>query len=206
MVDFNPEYVKNLPDAYSKSPSSNNAKILEIEKHEANQLRAAISQIHECLDIEKATGATLDLYGEMLGQKRGFTSDSVYLALIKTRIMRNLANGDYNSIINALSLVFSCEPSDFQLKEDPNTAAVEIDGLPVDYINKSGLTAMEAITIIRGLIPAGVLLRAIEFGGTFEFGDSATEYDAEKGFGNIEQTLGGYLGLAASGTASDLPI
>ena len=203
---FNANLVKNLPDAYNKAADSNNAKILEIEHYESSELRKTLAQVYDSLDIEKATGKTLDLYGEMIAQKRGFASDAIYLALIKNRIMRNLSSGDFNSILNALSLVFNCDPSEFQLVEDENTASVKIVGIPLEYINRSGLTANEVVAIIRGLIPTGVLLEALEFGGTFEFSNSDADYDDEKGFGNVEQTVGGYLGLAASGKESDLPI
>ena len=203
---FNPELVKNLPDAYNKAADSNNAKILEIERSASSELRETLAQIYDSLDIDKATGKTLDLYGEMLVQKRGLASDSVYRALLKNRIVRNLARGDYHSILNALSVVFNCAPSEFQLVEDLNAVSVKITDIPFESINKSGLTADEAVAIVRKLIPAAVTLEALEFGGTFEFSDSEMEYDEEKGFGDVEQTVGGYLGLAANGSETELPI
>ena len=207
MVDkFNTDYVKNLPDAYSKAASSNNVKILEIERHALVELRESISQIFDSLDIDKATGFTLDMYGEMVGQKRGLATDSQYRPLIKTRIIRNLTNGDYNSIVNSLSLAFDCSPSELVFSEAEEAATVILEGLPIVYINKVGLTAFEAVAIIKELIPAGVTLESVEFEGTFEFGASDTEYDEEAGFGNIDQTIGGTLGMVASGKESDLPI
>lgn len=203
---FNTNLVKNLPDVYRKTAGSNNDRILAIEGHATGEIRKAISQIFDSLDLEKATGKTLDLYGEMLNQKRGFTTDEVYLTLLKNRIMRNIGSGDYNSILSALSLIFNCEPSDFRLEENEHTAAVKIESIPFDYINRSGLTVNEVVAIVRGLIPTAVMLEPIEFAGTFEFSDVSTDYDEEKGFGDIDQTMGGYLGLAASGTEDDIPI
>ena len=67
ITHFNREnYAKNLPDAYAKAEGSNNAKLLKIEKDAVDLLREAIAAISESLDLDKATGKTLDLYGEMV--------------------------------------------------------------------------------------------------------------------------------------------
>lgn len=207
MVDkFNPDYVKNLPDAYRKDPDSNNAKILEIERDATASLRAAISGIYDSLDIDLATGNSLDLYGDMLGQKRGKATDAQYRIMLRNRIVRNFCNGDYNSVIQAISLVFECDPSEIQLVESEREPAVEIKGLPYTAINESGLSVEDAIKIIFDLIPAGVYAESVVFEGTFEFGTTDMEADGAKGFADLEQTTGGYFGFAASGTSSDLPI
>lgn len=207
MVDrFNPVYVKNLPDAYCKTPNSNNAKILEIEQDAMLKLRAAIAEVDASLDIDNATGATLDLYGEMLGQKRGIASDAQYRVMLRNRIMRNLCNGDHDSIVQAISMVFDCDPSEILLVESEDAPSVEIKGLPYVAINESGLTAEDAIKIIHDLVPAGVSAEAVVFDGTFEFGAEDAELDAAKGFADVEQTTGGYFGLLAGGVSSDLPI
>ena len=207
MVDkFNFDYVKNLPDAYRKTPDSNNAKILEIERHEVSQLRESIADIYDSLDIDKATGKTLDLYGDMLGQKRGKANDGQYRIILKNRILRNLTNGDYNSVIKAICLVFGCNPSEVQLAEAADRPSVELKGLPYSAINACGLTPEDAIKIVFNLIPVGVKTESIMFEGTFEFGAETIEIDAAKGFGNIEQTTGGYFGFMASDMESTLPI
>lgn len=200
------DYVKNLPDSYAKTPSSNNAKILEIEKRAADAIRAAIYEVQASLDLDNAYGKTLDLYGEMLGQKRGIANDSQYRILLKSRIARNLSGGDYNSIAKMLSMVFDCDPREFKLVEKEAAGTVEIQGLPYAAINNSGLSTEDAVKIIYELIPAGVSLESIAFEGTFEFGTAELETDSEKGFGDIEQTTGGYLGFLAGGASSSLPI
>ena len=55
------------------------------------------------------------------------------------------------------------------------------------------------------LLPIGVGVSASNFNGTFEFADTATEYDENAGFGNIEQTIGGYMGLLY-GEDTDSPV
>lgn len=196
----------NLPDAYAKTAGSNNAKLLEIEKGAVDLLREAIAAIAETLDLDKATGKTLDLYGEMIGQERGVATDEQYRALIKARIARNLANSDHTSIVNAICITFGCEPSEILLTEEEGKCAVTLEGIPFAAINASNIDVNTATQIIETLIPIGVTCASVNFGGTFEFAATATEYDAAKGFGDIAQTIGGYLGFAPVTGKNDLPV
>lgn len=202
---FNHEKLaKNLPDAYSKGDNSNNAKILEIEKSASDGLRKAIGDINDSLDIDKAYGKTLDLYGEMLGQLRGPTTDEQYRVLIRNKIFRNFSNADYNSIVRAICSTFGCEPSDIILTELDEPCKVKLEGLPISKLTESNIDINTAVQIVYGLIPAGVLLEAVNFSGTFEFsGGTELVYDEAKGFADEAQTIGGYLGLMAGSSASD---
>lgn len=200
------EPVKNLPDAYCKKPDSNNAKLLETEKSAIDRLRADIEAIYDSLDINKATGKTLDLYGEMLGQERGAATDEQYLVLIKSRILRNYANADYNSIVNAICVTFGCEPSEVKLTEMDEACKVTLEGLPITLLNESNIDVNTAVQIVYALMPVGVSMQSLSFSGTFEFGGTELEYDADKGFGDEAQTIGGYLGLASDGSGNNLPV
>ena len=201
---FNREKLaKNLPDAYRKDNSSNNAKILDTEKGASDSLRKAISDIDASLDIDKAYGRTLDLYGEMLGQLRGSATDEQYRVLIKNRIYRNFSGADYNSIVKAICATFGCETSDIMLTETEEPCKVKLTGLPISQLVKSNIDIETAAQIVESLMPAGVELYSVIFSGTFEFsGGTVLVYDEAKGFANDEQTIGGYLGMLA-GDASD---
>ena len=85
-------HAKNLPDAYRKDKDSNNYKILEVERDAVSQLNAMLNQIYEITDLENATGKTLDLYGEKIGQDRGKATDEQYRVLIRAKAVRNLVN------------------------------------------------------------------------------------------------------------------
>lgn len=187
MSKFKPIYSDNLPDVYKKDPNSNTYKILAVPKNEIDEIKNNINAVYQSLDLDKAYGATLDLYGDMLGQKRGFASDQQYRAMIKSVITRNLMNGDINSIINAICLTFNCDPSNVHISEIGNTA-VKIESLPYDIINYVGLSANQTVQLIRALVPVGVTVTSTELVGTFEFGSAEGEFDEEKGFD------GGYLG------------
>ena len=126
---YNSEHpASNLPDAYVKKPTSNNYKILEIERREAEILRESLYSIESILDISKATGKTLDLYGERVGQRRGLATDDQYRVLILARIMRNLSNGSYNSVIKCLSLMFNCDPSEIHIEDVGTRGFTDVEG------------------------------------------------------------------------------
>jgi hypothetical protein len=198
-------YVKNLPDRYRKTKDSNNARILDLAKSSLDELRKAVSDVYDSLDIDKATGKSLDMFGDMVGQERGLATDEQYRAMIRSKICRNLTGADVASIINAICVVFGCSPRDIGLDEK-NYTAVTLGRLPYEALNKSNIDAATAIKIIAGLMPVGVTLESVSFTGTFAFAATASEQDASAGFGNIEQTTGGYFGLLSDGEGSNLPV
>ena len=75
-------HANNLPDYYAKSITSNNYKLLKSEKISVDSLSKDISDLFEMLEIDNAIGATLDKYGEMVGQPRGVATDAQYRYMI----------------------------------------------------------------------------------------------------------------------------
>lgn len=198
---------KNLPDVFRKDAQSNNNKLLSIEKRALDKLRVNLQAISDSLDLDKATGSTLDLYGEMLGQDRGVATDEQYRVMIKAKICRNLSNGDHRSIVNAICATLGCDPADVQLVELDKPCTVQIAGLSFESLNKSNIDLDTAVQIIYRLIPAGVHLDSLDFTGTFEFsGGTELVYDENAGFADENQTIGGYLGYISTGAAVKLPV
>lgn len=195
MKSFQDEHVLNLPDAYRKDSESNNYKILQVERTAVNELRKALRDIEHILDLDNATGITLDLYGEREGQARGQATDAQYLLMIKSKIMQNTSNGSYTSIINSLCHALNCKPSDICI-EETDDCGVRITELPLDVVLNSGLTAQQAVALIKRLLPVGVKAESIDFEGTFEFGEYGEESETA-GFSDESGTVGGYFGYTA---------
>lgn len=132
MKRFDENYIKNLPDCYNKDPTSNHSKIMQLLRYDDDNFRSLLEELLDSLDLDKARGHTLDLYGEMVGQNRGVATDEQYLVLIKAKIERNRCEANIQSIANALCRTLNCEPSEFCLKDsdrrigknlfDPDTA------------------------------------------------------------------------------------
>lgn len=192
------DYIHHLPDVYRKDEASNNYKLLLLEQKLVEALYKDIEGIWQTSSIYEATGKTLDLYGEMYGQPRGKATDEQYRYLIVQKVAQNMVEGDYNSIVNSLAVVFDVPVEEFRLKETERPAEVEVENLPYEILLKAGLTVEQAKEIIQTVLPAGVTLAPMELSGTFEFAATAEEYDENKGFGNVDQTIGGYFGYLAS--------
>ena len=201
------DLAKNLPDAYRKDVNSNISKILQIEKAEMDRLRADIQALRDSHDIDNACGKTLDLYGQRVGQERGKATDDQYRVLIKARIMRNFANGDYNSVVRLLAMIFGCDPSEINLTETDEPCKVWLDKLPFSALNSMVIDINTVLKIVREAMPAGVSLESVSFTGTFEFSSgSELVYDEAKGFADQAQTMGGFFGYIFSDEPTDLPV
>lgn len=192
-------YINALPDIYKKP---NNRKLLSIEQASVQGLRDDIQAVHDTLDILKATGKTLDLYGAIYKQARGSLTDDQYRYMILQKAARYFVGCDHDSIVNALAAVFGVSPDKFKIEETGAPCEVTVKSLPFSVLSSVGITASQARDMIEAMLAVGVRLDSVNFEGTFEFGDSADEKDEDKGFSNIEHSTGGYFGYLSSGGAS----
>lgn len=188
------DYVNALPDSYKKHSESNNYKLLSLEQRLINAFRADIDAVKETLNIYTATGKTLDLYGATYSQPRGSMTDEQYRYIILQKVARTQVKGDANSVILALASAFGVDPSAFNIADTENTCEVEVTELPYSVLQHAGLTGGQMTQIIKSLLPVGVRLAPLNLEGTFEFATFADEYDEQAGFGDIDQTMGGYFG------------
>lgn len=214
--------IKRLPDAYRKDENSNNYKLLRLNELATQQLQEDCQSVLDTLDLNLATGKTLDLYGQMLGQKRGGLNDLQYRLVLLNKIGANICQGDYNSTVSTLAQIFNCSIKDIALK-DVETNKIDVVKLSVNTLVNAGFTGERAIEMIELLLPVCVSVNQANCEGTFEFGgleqanykglseltyaslsrytytdlesgEICLEYDENLGFGNIEQSIGGYFG------------
>ena len=198
------DYINALPDAYKKNPDSNNYKLLQLEERLVSGLRDDMALLFDTLDISKATGKTLDLYGETYKQGRGKLTDEQYRYVILANIARTGAKGDYNSIVNALATVFGVATESVVFEETENPAEVRAKNLPYTIMLNAGLTGAQIMQIVKAILPVGVKLESgFNLEGTFEFSAYDNEYNEETGFGNFSQTIGGTLGLLVNNDSAD---
>lgn len=188
--------VDKLPDCYAKGTYSNNYKLLKLNELAISDVKSDALAIYNMIDILQATGHTLDLYGDIVGQKRGTLNDTQYRYMILNKIGINVCQSTHATVINILKEMFNCDIKDIALKDDnEKTCSVNLAKFPIQILNSTGFTVNQVIEIIETLLPAGVGISLANFEGTFEFSDSAKEYDETAGFGDVEQTKGGKLGL-----------
>lgn len=198
------QYIYELPDSYAKGTTSNNYKLLSLEQNLVQGLRDDITAVGDALDIYKAFGKTLDYYGAIYDQARGSLADEQYRYIILQKVARRMCDGTYNGVVKLLAVAFKCAESEFSLAETENPCEVELKELPYTVLARAGITAAQIEEIIKAMLPVCVRLASVELSGTFEFAADATTQDDDKGFGNIEQTVGGYFGYLSAGD-NDIP-
>jgi hypothetical protein len=203
------ELVKKLPDCYEKKADSNNNKILSLNEQAIKQLKENIKLANEYLDLSKAKGKTLDLYGEMYNQKRGGLDDAQYRYMILTKIARNSVGANYQNVLNHIIKMFNCNQGDVELEDveiaESGDCTVKLTKMPISVLVGAGFTSKQAVAMIEMLLPTCINLEADEFEGTFCFSDRDDEYDENAGFADDDQTTGGYFGLLL-GEDEEIPL
>lgn len=195
-MEFNfDNLVLNLPDAYKKTPESNNYKLLLVEKHIYNGIQSMLQTIFDSLDIDNASGAALDMWGQRQNVPRGASDDVQYRIRIKAAIAQSLCDGSRNSVADALAYMLSTDTSKIKIKDGEQTGLVHLVDIPLTLLVEGGFTTDQVIALIESMLAEGVRLSAYEFSGTFEFSNTDNEYDEDKGFADTSGTIGGYLGL-----------
>lgn len=191
-----PEY--NLPDAFRKSEDSNNYKLLHINEKSKASIVKTFKDLFELLDIDKASGTHLDMYGKMFGVKRGQDNDDKYRIQIKGKIGQNFTDGQHDKVVEILAYILQCDISDIKLANGETTGSVVLKDIPLNVLITAGFDVNRVNALIEGLLPVGVTLTSFVYSGTFEFAATENEQDDEKGFSDENGTIGGYLGLIES--------
>lgn len=189
-----------LPDCYRKDAGSNNDKLLDLNSLAIRELKSDIQEVLDSLDLNHASGRTLDLYGEMLRQRRGLLDDAQYRYMLLCRIGRYTSQGDYASIMRALVMMFGSQMGDItlddlELLEEERPCVVRLTKFPVQVLVDAGFSSRQAVAMIESLLPVCVTLSADNFEGTFEFAELDGELGEQSGFSDEEGKVGGYLGL-----------
>lgn len=160
---------KRLPDAYDKSVGSNLYNLLQLLHLLDVDIRSDLSSILEDRNIENATGATLDAYGEMVGVKRNCSADENYRTRIIARISTLIVDSDINSVLSAIARTFDVDVSDIVISESGTN--VTIQGLTMGLLNSSSCQCSEITEMIKGFIPAGVSLGPVTYKGSLEISE-----------------------------------
>lgn len=223
------ENINLLPDAYYKGKNGNNFKLLSLNEQCAEALFNDINEVGD-IDLETATGKTLDLLGDTVGQLRGKLDDDQFRLMIQNKIGRNLCQGDYNSVVELITQMLGLNTGEVVLRDSDEPCRVTIDTIPLERLVEKGFTAEQATVIIEQLLPVCVRLANAEFEGTFEFGEEEITYemlenktyseleehtyedlenaeiDLDAGFADEEQTIGGYLGFIKDDDTNDFKL
>ena len=195
MINYD-DPIYNLPDSYDKRAESNNSKILRLNKSTTDIIDNATDSVFGALNLNNASGRALDdIWSGRLNLERGSLTDEQYKIRLRTKMMQNIANGSFPDLIEALAYALQCEKSDIHIVESDEPNKVIVKNIPLALLLQADFTTDQVLALINSLLSVNVSVGEYGFTGTFEFGITENEYDEEKGFADISQTIGGYLGL-----------
>ena len=192
--------LRRLTSNYARNPDSNIGKLCKIAADEIAELEGALDTVREWRDLNNAEGAALDRIGYNVQQWRGVADDGVYRILIKTKIARNLSDGSIDTVKSVIAMALGIDPSEVELTElynapvDPEPAALHL-AFPATTLLEAGFSLVQFGRLVNRIIAAGVRAYVL-LEGTFQFSDAydAVETDADTGFADLGQTVGGYFG------------
>jgi hypothetical protein len=182
-------------------------RFLSIFTREIDQLKQAKEDLRIIRDIDQATGMTLDRIGTNVQQSRGKTEDSVYKTLIKTKIARNINQGDVNNLIEVIAVSMGCKQSEVEVIEKWTLSTPEPAGLvikpPIQALLNIGLTPAQFTPLMGRMTAGGVSVDGL-YRGSFRFSTTYNQpvYNSDKGFNN--GTLGAFYSPQNGG--DELPL
>ncbi len=211
---YNLDNIMNrFADFFKKNHDSNLGKLMTIFSEQLQQLDETNVTVKRWRSIDNAEGQGLDLIGETINQERGTATDEVYRLLLKSKLARSLSDGGINTLIRVLSIALDAHPSEIKITEkwndelEPEPAAISLIEIPLFRLNEIGIAPDQFARIVQRTVAAGVKVNVIELAGTFAFGPIPMEQDPQKGFADVDQTTGGFLGSAfVPESDQDLPI
>jgi hypothetical protein len=206
--------LEHLTDNYQKQPQSRIGKLFTLVAEELDQVKDTLQEIERARDMDQASGETLDRIGYNVQQYRGQANDEIFRLLIKSKIARNLSTGDINTLIHIISITLDADPAEIEIVElhshptAPEPAAIALLSIPLQRISQAGMSIEQFSMMVQRMVAAGIRVNSISLAGTFQFASGTeSEYDAESGFANPEQTTGGKLGAVyAPGYSPQLPL
>lgn len=188
-------FAKKLPDAFRKDAESNNHKLLQLESDSLDWLDEDLQALRSGLSVDSAKSGTLDIFGAMVDLPRAGLDDELYRYAVSLKLAQNTTGAGYDDTVDILVRVLKCEKEDISIVDSDKPCKVFIAKLPYSVLKQSGLTTRQFANMVEGILPVCVTLDNGNFEGTFEFGETATEYDVNTGFADLEGTIGGFFGL-----------
>lgn len=156
--------VSRLPDYYDKTEqTSNNWKILEIAARAKQLSKEDCDAVRDSADISTASGKQLDIWGDMLGVKRGEATDEAYRIKLLIKQMQNKIQPDYTSWYSAMLEIFQCPSNELEIQRAEDPMAYRFIKFPYARLNDIGMTVPEATELIRVTAPVTVAFESVEY-------------------------------------------
>jgi hypothetical protein len=195
------------PHTYSKDRQTIWGKLLSVLTDEIDRIKQVAADIGSIRDIDGAGGRNLDLIGANVQQERGNTTDRLYRVLIKTKIARNINEGNIDNLIRVISLALGCREEEVLIRErwelaPPKPAGLVIE-VPCRALNDIGMTPEQFTILMNRIIATGIGVAAL-YAGSFGFSSIPDQPENDSEFGFDQGILGAYFSLVDGG--DELPL
>ncbi|HEX3045402.1 MAG TPA: DUF2612 domain-containing protein [Bacillota bacterium] len=199
--------ITRTPHTYSKDRLSLWGKLLSVLTVEIDRIKEVSASIRAIRDIDEAGGWNLDLIGGNVQQGRGKLSDQLYRILIKTKIARNINEGNIDNLIRVISMALGCKETEVLIRErwelEPPKPAGLIIEVPCYALNRVGMTPEQFTALMNRTVATGIGVAALYAGG-FSFSSVADQPETDLEFGFDRGILGAYFSLNDGG--DELPL
>lgn len=191
--------IRKLTGAFTKNLDSNVGKLILLISEQNEKIIDTFTKIENWRDINQAEGTTLDLIGKGRRQERGKATDEIMRVLIKSKIARDSSDGTINGIIQSLALSLNTSLSTIKIRalySEGQPAALMIDDLPIESLNRVGMSTSQLGAIAQEITVSGVRIASIDLSGSFAFSSQSNVLETSIDFGlaPLDQSTGGTLG------------
>jgi hypothetical protein len=162
--------------------------LIRMQTDQIQDLENAAFGLYVGRSLQTATGATLDRWGNLLGELRSGRSDSEYRAAMFFKITRNIAQGTPSDLISIFQILTGAQNVKYS-EQYPATAFLVGIGMP------EGTDTDILGPYIKAAAPAGVRLGQITVAtGDRVFGFEGYPASFLSGFGDLgDPSVGGFL-------------
>ncbi len=156
-------------------------KMIESSAGQYQDSENAIYKIYSSYSIDSITGYSLDILGEIVGQKRQGLSDNIYRIYLKAKIGKNVSSGTLSDIRSIWRLL--APNADLQILESyPCSISINTN---IDFTKDEWL----AVKSFTDVLTAGVRLNDIIVYDGFPFGFQGNEKNRGFDVGSLANAL-----------------
>ena len=156
--------VTRLPDYYAKGKTSNNWKIMELQRQGMEILNKEIELVQNASNINDAEGEGLDVWGDMYEVKRNGLLDEEYRIQILIQMARDMIQPDFTAWYSTILETFHRSADEIMVSKT-GPFECRFDKFPLAAVQEIGLDINTATQLIEAILPLTCELLEIIYDG-----------------------------------------
>lgn len=170
-----------MPDAFAKSPQSNNYKLLQLHTKTRDEMQRQLDQILESMTLEGAKLCALDdIQGGRINLDRGDWEDDAYQFWLRAKQMQNMADGTFPKLLEALMYILDVPEEQLRLQEVEGQNMVDVH-VGMKAVDDAGIDFDLFPDMVRKLLSVNLHIRRFGYYGELEFINAFEEQTNDEG-------------------------